>query len=81
MAEAGWPTVGFGLRAAVMPGTFHHVFGASTVEGSIVVGTLRNALGACGQADAFSKTGEQRVRPWLKVLLLAHCVGALELAP
>lgn len=81
MVEAGWPTVGFGLRAAVMPGTFHHVFGASTVEGSIVVNALRNAVWACGQADAFAKTREQRVRPWLRVLVLAHCVGALELAP
>lgn len=81
MAEAGWPTVGFGLRTAVMPDTFRHVFGASTVEGRTVVGTLRNALWACGQADAFARTREQRVRPWLEVLVLAHCVGALELAP
>lgn len=81
MAEAGWPTVGFGLRVAVMPDMFQHAFGASTIEGRTVVGTLRNALWACGQADAFAKAREQRARPWLKVLVLAHCVGALELAP
>lgn len=81
MVEAGWPTVGFGLRVAVMPDTFHHVFGASTVEGRTVVGTLRNALWACGQADAFAKTGRRRVPPWLEALVLAHCVGALEAAP
>ena len=80
MAEAGFPTVGFGLRAAVTPDMFHHVFGASTAEGRTVVGKLRNALWACGQADAFAKTRQRRVRPWLKVLVLAHCVGALELA-
>lgn len=80
MAEAGWPTVGFGLRAAVTPDVFHHVSGASTVEGRTVVGKLRNALWACGQADAFAETRQRRVRPWLKVLVLAHCVGALEMA-
>lgn len=80
MVEAGWPTVGFGLRVAVMPDTFRHVLGASTVEGRTVVGTLQNALWACGQGDAFAKTRVRRVRPWLKVLVLAHCVGALETA-
>lgn len=80
MAEAGWPTVGFGLRAAVMPDTFHHVFGANTVDGHTTVGKLRNALWACGQADVFAKARQKRVRPRLKVLVLAHCIGALEQA-
>ena len=81
MVEAGWPTVGSCLRAAVTPQAFRHVIGASAVDGCIVVNALRNAVWACGQADAFAKTRQRRIRPWLDVLVLAHCVGALELAP
>lgn len=78
MVEAGWPTVGFGLRTAVKPDTFQHTLGASTIEGGTVVDTLKKALWECGQADAFARTRQRRARPWLDVLVLAHCLGALE---
>lgn len=77
---AEWPSVAFALRAAHNPDLFRLVAGGSCIEASNVVGRLRNALWACGQADAFAKSQSQRMRPWLDVLELAHCVGALEIA-
>lgn len=75
---ASWPSVAFALRAAHNPDLFRSVAGGPNIKASEVVGQLKNALWACGQADAFAKDLRRRVRPWLDVLELAHCVGALE---
>lgn len=75
---AAWPTVAFALRAAHDPSLFRSATGGSSIEAPEVVGRLRNALWACGQADAFAKSRRRRMKPWLDVLELAHCVGALE---
>lgn len=75
---ANWPTVGFALRAAHDPSVFRSTMGAEYVASDLVVHKFRNALWACGQADAFAKTLVRRVRPWVAVLVLAHCVGVLE---
>nr|DAS47953.1 MAG TPA: hypothetical protein [Caudoviricetes sp.] len=77
---ASWPSVAFALRAAHNPDLFRQVAGGPSVEASEVAGRLKNALWACGQADAFARDLRRRVRPWLEVLELAHCVGALESA-
>lgn len=75
---ADWPTVGFALRTAHDPSVFRSAMGANYVSGDLVVHKLRNSLWACGQADSFARALERRVRPWVRVLVLAHCVGALE---
>lgn len=75
---ASWPSVAFALRAAHDPSLFWSQIGGSSIESSEVVGRLRNALWACGQADAFAKGQPRRMKPWLDVLELAHCVGAIE---
>jgi len=75
---AALPTVAFALRAAHDPSLFRSATGGSSIEAPEVVGRLRNALWACGQADAFAKSQQRRMKPWLDVLELAHCVGALE---
>lgn len=75
---ANWPTVGFALRAAHDPRVFRSAMGAEYVSGDLVVHKLRNSLWACGQADAFARTLRRRVRPWVEALVLAHCVGTLE---
>lgn len=77
---ASWPSVAFALRAAHNQDLFWQAAGGSTIEASRVVEQLRNALWACGQADAFAKDLRCRMRPWLDVLVLAHCVGVLEVA-
>lgn len=77
---ASWPSVAFALRAAHDPGLFRSATGGPSIEASKVVGRLRNALWACGQADAFAERQSRRMKPWLDVLELAHCVGALEMA-
>lgn len=76
---ANWPTVGFALREVHRPEVFKSVLGASYLSSDTVVQRLRNALWACGQADAFARTPARRIRPWAEALVLAHCVGALEL--
>lgn len=75
---AAWPSVAFALRAAHDPRLFRSATGGSSIEASEVVGQLRNTLWACEQADAFAKEQGRRMHPWLGVLVLAHCVGALE---
>lgn len=78
MHTADWPSVAFALRAAHNPDLFQSAVGGQHIEAPAVVGRLRNALWACGQADAFAKEQSRRMRPWINVLELAHCVGALE---
>lgn len=77
---AAWPSVAFALRAAHNPDLFQASVGGRSIEAPKVVGRLRDALWACGQADAFAKSQPRGMKPWLDVLELAHCVGALELA-
>lgn len=76
---ANWPTVGFALREAHRPEMFKAAIGASYQSSDTVVQRLRNVLWACGQADAFARTPVRRIRPWVEALVLAHCVGALEM--
>ena len=78
MHTAAWPSVAFSLRAAHNPDIFLAAAGGPSIEGSTVVGRLLDALQACGQADAFAKSQPRRMKPWLDTLVLAHCVGALE---
>lgn len=77
---ASWPSVAFALRAAHNPSLFQSVAGGSSIEATKVVGLLKNSLWSCGQADAFANEQGRRMKPWLDVLELAHCVGALEMA-
>lgn len=77
---ASWPSVAFALRAAHDSDLFWQAARGPGIEASVVVGQLRNALWACGQADAFAKERRRKMRPWLDVLELAHCVGVLEMA-
>ena len=76
---ANWPTVGFALRAVHRPEVFKAALGSSYQSSDMVVNRLRNTLWACGQADAFAKGQIRRARPWVEALVLAHCIGALEL--
>lgn len=76
---AHWPTVGFALREAHRPEVFEAAIGSSYQNSDTVVQRLRNVLWACGQADAFARTPDRRIRPWVEALVLAHCVGALEM--
>lgn len=75
---AHWPTVGFALREVHRPEVFKAALGSSYQSSDTVVQRLRNVLWACGQADAFARTSVRRTRPWAEALVLAHCVGALE---
>lgn len=76
---ANWPTVGFALREVHRPEVFEAALGSSHQSSDTVVQRLRNMLWACGQADAFARTPVRRIRPWVEALVLAHCVGALEM--
>ena len=76
---ANWPTVGFALREVHRPEVFKAAIGSSYQSSDTVVKRLRNTLWACGQADAFAETQIRRMRPWAEALVLAHCIGALEM--
>lgn len=76
---ANWPTVGFALREAHRPEVFRAAIGSNYQNSVTVVQRLRNTLWACGQADAFARTPIKIIRPWVEALVLAHCIGALEL--